>query len=52
VRHGEILGDDAVVLHVDEDAAFMAPLAPAIDHVAAGDRGHVFRRAVLHGEAV
>jgi hypothetical protein len=52
MRHGQVFGDDAVALHVDQDAAFVTPLAPAIDHVAARHRGNVFRRAVLHGEAV
>ena len=39
VRHRELVGDDAVVAHVDEDAAFVAPVAPAVDHVGAADRG-------------
>src|SRR5262249_55573307 len=42
VWHGEILGDDAVGLHVDQGAAFMTALAPAIDNIAA-------RHAFLHG---
>src|SRR5262245_49012630 len=49
VRHGEILGDDAVGLHVDQDAAFITALAPAIDNIAARGRGRILRHAFLHG---
>jgi hypothetical protein len=49
VRHGEILGDDAVGLHVDQDAAFITALAPAIDNIAARARGRISPHAFLHG---
>jgi hypothetical protein len=52
MRHRQVLGQNAVGLHVDEDAAFVTPLAPAVDHVAAGHCRHIFRRAALHGDAV
>src|SRR5262245_23695443 len=52
VRHGEILGDNAVGIDIDEDTALVPPLAPAIDQVAARYCRDVFRPALLHGEAV
>jgi hypothetical protein len=39
-------------LHIDDDAAIEAPIAPAIDCVGLTHRGHVTGHAVLHGKAV
>jgi hypothetical protein len=52
MRHGEIFGDGAAVFDIEDDAALVAAFAPAIDHVAPADGGHVFGPPVQHREPV
>src|SRR5262249_25308343 len=49
VRHGGSSVTMRSVCHVDQDAAFITALAPAIDNIAARGRGRISRHAFLHG---
>ncbi len=52
VRHRQAVGEDFAAGDVDDHAAVVAAIAPAVGDVAAADRGDVAERTVLDGEPV
>ena len=52
MRHREPAGDDFARLHVDDDAAVEAAVAPAVDGIGLAHRGDVAGHPLLHGEPV
>jgi hypothetical protein len=52
MRHRQSLGDDPVGANFDDRPAFGAPVAPAIDDVAAAHSGDRARFAIEHGHTV
>ena len=52
VRHRQPRGDHAAFRDLQHDAATLAPVAPAVNHVARTDRGGIARATVRQGQAV
>ena len=52
MRHRKAVGNDALAWHVDHYATIASPIAPAVDDVAAADRGGETRSAFVQGKPV
>src|SRR5262245_30392655 len=52
VRHRQFFGQDLIRIEINDDAAVGAPVAPAVDHIAAADSRDIAGPALFHTESV